>query len=154
MSSATRTARGFEVNGDWTSAGIAGVIAGVAFGLLIQHALGAMKAVGALVGVPGVVTGWIVHLALSIGFGLLFAGIVDFDPLERYAHRWTTGAVLGLVFGGLLWVVNLAFVWPIWLNAVGFPPGKTLPVPYLAVKPLVGHLVYGVILGAVYAFIR
>lgn len=154
MSSATQTARSVDFDVDWTSAGIAGVVAGIVFGLLIQYGLGAMKAVGALVGVPGIVSGWTVHLAFSIGFGVLFGAIVELNPIERYAHRWTTGGALGIVYGGLLWVVNLAFVWPIWLNAVGFPPGKTLPVPFLKAMPLVGHLVYGVILGALYPFIR
>lgn len=101
---------------DWTSAsiaGIAGIVAGVAFGLLIQFAVGAMQAVGALVGAPNVAAGWILHVALSF-----------------------------------------AFIWPVWLNALGFPPGATLQVPHLQVEPFVGQLVYGAILGAVYAVLE
>lgn len=154
MSSATQTSRAFGIDGDWTSAGLAGVVAGVAFGLLIQFVVGSMTTVGALFGMPGLVTGWIAHLAFSIGFGLVFAGVVELDPLERYAHRWTTGIGLGIIYGAGLWLVNLAFIWPVWLNAVGFPPGGTMPVPFLQPRPLVGHLVYGGILGAGYALLR
>lgn len=82
------------------------------------------------------------------------AGVVELDPLERYAHRWTTGIGLGIVYGAVLWLVNLAFIWPVWLNAVGFPPGGTMAVPFLQPRPLVGHLVYGGILGAGYALLR
>lgn len=99
MSSATQTSRAFGIDGDWTSAGLAGVVAGVAFGLLIQFVVGSMTTVGALFGMPGLVTGWIAHLAFSIGFGLVFAGVVELDPLERYAHRWTTGIGLGIIYG-------------------------------------------------------
>lgn len=154
MSSATETSRAYGFDGDWASAGVAGFVAGIVFGLLIQFVVGAMKAVGALVGMPGLVTGWIVHLALSIVFGLVFAAIVEWKPFQGYASRWTTGIGLGLVYGAILWVINLAFIWPIWLNMVGFPPGATLSVPYLQMKPLIGHLVYGVILGGGYPLLK
>lgn len=154
MSSATQTSRPYGIDGEWASAGIAGAVAGIVFGLLIQFVVGSMTTIGALFGSPGIVTGWIVHLAFSIAFALVFAAIVEWDPIEDYANRWTTGIGLGLVYGGVLWLVNLAFIWPIWLNAVGFPPGGTLPVPFLQIKPFIGHLVYGAILGAGYPLLR
>lgn len=154
MSSATRTSQRYGIGGDWLSAGFTGVIAGIVFGLLIQFGVGAMNVVGALFSTPGIVSGWIVHMGFSILFAVVFASILELDSLEKYRHRWTTGIGLGLAYGALLWAVNLAIIWPIWLQAVGFPPADAMTVPYLHVKPFVGHLVYGAILGGGYPLIR
>ena len=40
----------------------------------------------------------------------------------------------------------------IWLSAVGFPMAP--PLPNFNPMSLVGHVVYGVILGAVYPFVK
>lgn len=154
MSSAINTSRAYGIDGDWGSAGVAGVVAGIVFGLLIQFVVGSMAAVGALFGQPGILTGWVVHLTFSIAFGLLFAAVAEWQPIAGYATSATTGVGIGLAYGAVLWAINLAFIWPLWLNAVGFPPGTDLAVPFLAMKPLVGHLVYGAILGAAYPLIR
>ncbi|MFB6268202.1 MAG: hypothetical protein ABEI31_11125 [Halodesulfurarchaeum sp.] len=137
---------------NWQTGAIAGFIAGLPFGILIQFVVGAMGAVGALWGFPmNIAAGWVIHLLNSVIFGLVFAFLVSFDVFEPYRDSWLSAAGLGLVYGAVLWFVNIGFVWPIWLGAVGFPPGPAaLPVPYFAVKPLIGHLVYGVVLGALY----
>ena len=48
--------------------------------------------------------------------------------------------------------MNVGFIWPAWTSAVGV---GTLPIPFLldpsALQSLVGHLVWGGILGALYA---
>ncbi|MFB6082524.1 MAG: histidine kinase [Halanaeroarchaeum sp.] len=150
MATDSASATGTSTSIGWVDAGIAGIIAGVAFGFLIQYVVGAMQAVGALYTVPGIATGWVAHLVHSILFALVYAAIVRWEPLSGAERVWTTGIVVGAGYGLLLWVVNIWFVWPIWLNAVGFPPGSTFPVPYIAVKPLVGHLVYGIVLGGLY----
>lgn len=154
MSSATRTRRAFGIDGDWTSAAVAGVAGGLVFGLLLQFGVGAMETVGALFGVPGLITGWLVHLAFSIGFALVFAGVIELETFEPVRNNLVTATGLGVAYGALLWLVNLAFIWPIWLNAVGFPAADAITVPYLDASAFVGHLVYGAIVGGVYPRIR
>lgn len=136
----------------WIAGLVGGLLAGVVFGLLIQFMLGAMPAIGALYGAPGVVTGWIAHLFHSAVFGLTYAAIAEFDPFEGYADDWLSGAGLGVGYGVAVWAIFLVFVWPIWLDAVGFPMAPA--VPYLNPMPLVGHVVFGAILGGVYAIVR
>jgi hypothetical protein len=62
-----------------------------------------------------------------------------------------TGA--GLVYGAILWIVMVNIVMAIWLNVVGFPGGPVL-LGFTLPGSLPPHLVYGVVLGIVYLFIR
>jgi len=136
----------------WGAGGLAGLIAGIPFGLMIQFMVGAMGAVGALWGFPmNIGAGWVIHLINSIIFGLVFAWFLSTNALSRFRQSWLWSAGAGIVYGIVVWFIFIGFVWPIWLGAVGFPPGPmSLPAPYFAMKPLIGHLVYGVILGALY----
>jgi len=153
MASETGTATDVSTeNVPWVVGIEAGLVAGVVFGLLIQFVIGAMPAVGALYGAPGLLTGWIAHLFHSAVFGAVFAWLAGTDALAGYADGVARSAGLGLGYGFVLWLVFLVFVWPVWLGAVGFPLAP--PVPNLAVPPLVGHLVYGLVLGAVYPVLR
>jgi len=145
-----------ESDVNWAAGGLAGLIAGIPFGLLIQFVVGAMGAMGALWGFPmNIGAGWVIHLVNSIVFGLVFAWILSWSSLSRFRAQWLWGIAAGIVYAVVLWFIFIGFVWPTWLGAVGFPPGpNALPVPYFAMKPLVGHLVYGVVLGAFYPPLR
>lgn len=52
----------------------------------------------------------------------------------------------------LAWVLLAALLLPVWLSAVGFPTAP--PFPNVALPSLLWHLVYGVVLGAVFASVR
>lgn len=152
MSTELPTARDIDFQRDDVLGGVVGgLVGGIVFGLMIQFVMGVMPAIGALYGAPGLATGWVAHLFHSAVFGVVYALIADLDAVARYADSWTTGALTGVGYGALIWAVFLVFVWPIWLTAVGFPGAPS--VPYLAPKPLVGHLVYGVLLGVTYPLI-
>lgn len=130
---------------------LAGLVAGLAFGLLIQFRLQSMTAVGAMytLGEPSVTAGWVAHVVHSVVFGALFGLVVDREPLDRYVGTYTGGIGLAVGYAVVLWAVNIVFVWPLWLNNVGF--GAELPLPNVATMPLVGHVVYGTLLGLVVA---
>lgn len=139
----------------WTSetvtrAAIAGVAAGVVFGLLIQFRLERMTAIGAMytLGSPSLSVGWIAHIVHSALFGALFAIVTGYG-LSEYARRPTTAVPLAAAYGGALWAVNIVFIWPAWLNGVGL--SNAPPLPNVAPMPLVGHLVWGALLGLVFA---
>jgi len=121
----------------------AGLVGGAVFGLLIQFLLGRMVVVGALytLGDPSLTVGWIAHLTHSGLFGAVFALLSVSDRVGAALRTPRTAVPAGLAFGFVLWLVNIGFLWPLWLNSVGF--GAGLPVPYLPVRPLVGHLLYG-----------
>lgn len=110
-------------------------------------------AIPALYGATGLVAGWIAHLFHSVVFGLIFAAAVgSIGSLDAYADRVSTGAGLGIVYGVIVWVVAAAIVMPIWLSAVGFPGAP--PLPNFNPTSLVGHVVYGVVLGALFPLLR
>ena len=129
---------------------VGGLVAGLAMGALVQVVLGQMTAIGALytLGDPNLTVGWVAHLFHSVLFGAVFALARGPELAERFVDGYPAGLVSGLAFGTALWAVNIVFVWPIWQNSVGLGVAAP-PVPNLAVQPLVGHLVYGALLGLV-----
>lgn len=134
--------------------GVAGLVAGVVFGAMLQMMMTPVIAVAipALYGLSGLAAGWVIHLVHSVVFGLVFAVIVSTTSLRRFAEKWSTGAVLGLAYGVLVWIVAAAIVMPLWLGVVGFP--EVPPLPNLNPQSLVGHLVYGLLLGVGYALVQ
>jgi uncharacterized membrane protein YagU involved in acid resistance len=117
-------------------------------GLIMHFVMGAMPLVGALYGQPTVLVGWIAHLFHSVVFALVFAAVVARTSLREYGLLGMIG--LGAVYGIVLEVVAAGFVLPIWANTVGAGP---LPVPFLIPIGFVTHLVYGVLLGAVFGYV-
>ncbi len=132
----------------WTSAALGGLAGGLVFGLLLQS-LGMMPVIGSLYGVESVAVGWVAHLLHSLVFALVFAAAVvrtdyrDAGPAPM--------AALGAGYGVVLWLVAAAIAMPLWMSAVGLAAPA---IPNLDVNSLVGHLVYGALLGAVFAFAR
>lgn len=130
----------------YAHAALAGLAGGLAFGLVIDLAMGEMAAIGALVGAPG--AGWLVHLAFSATFGVAFAALLRFSGLHIPTtmpptdRSWPVLAA-GLAWGAGLWLVAAGVVMPVWQQQMGLAsPG----VPNLAVLSLAGHLVYGIVL--------
>ncbi|WP_266078997.1 hypothetical protein [Haladaptatus caseinilyticus] len=135
------------INRTWSSSIVGGLAGGIVFGVLMQS-MGMLPVVASLYGLDGVVMGWVAHLFHSIVFGLVFGGIMTMTGLRRYATKIVPTAGLGAAYGALLWFIAAGIVMPLWLGAVGM---EMPPVPNLDPMSLVGHLAYGVVLGAVFA---
>lgn len=120
--------------------GVAGGLAGgVVFGLMMQL-MGMMGMVGMLAGTESLAVAWVVHLAISAAIGAGF-GLV----LAPRVTGLATGLGLGAAYGLLWWVLGPLLLMP---AAMGMP---VLTVDATAVQSLVGHLVFGLVLGAVVA---
>ena len=89
--------------------------------------------------------GLFVHISHGAVLGVVFAGIVGAVGAD------STGKLLGLgaLWGVVTWAVLAALVMPVWLGAVGSPASP--PLPNFAPPSLLWHVVYGVVLGGVYA---
>lgn len=136
------------------NAAVSGVAAGVVFGLLIQVGLGRMSTIGALVtfGEESLAIGWAAHLVNSLVFALVYALGTRARSVRPHANAPVTGAATGAAYGFALWFVNIGFVWPVWLNTVGVGGP---PVPNLgAVGPLAGHLLWGGLMGVLFAVLQ
>lgn len=150
------TATGIETaeTNPWIAGGIGGLVGAVVFGGMIQATMPPIitHAIPALWGLSGLAAGWAVHLVDGVVFGLAFAVVVENTLLRRYAGELRSGWLVGAAWGVVLWALAAGVVMPIWLSAVGFPAAPALPNRNPATLP--GHVVYGLLLGLVYAFVR
>lgn len=163
--SSTLATVGFTGRLGWAVGGIlGGAVGAVAFGLLVWVVDPAVleSAIPAIYGLePAGVTGWAIHIGHGVGLGLIFGLVatrrpvlsmltedVETDALAR------TGIVsrivgLGFVFGLAVWAVLPLIVLPVWVEVAGM--GGEGEFPVVAVESLLGHLVFGVVLGIVFA---
>lgn len=148
----TATSSGFT---DWQ----AGVVGGLAGGVIMGAIISMMSpktivvTISALYGLalpPNGIAGWIAHLFHSAIFGVVFAAIASEAGFGGSVGRST---VAGLVYGTVLWIVMVNIIMAIWLNVVGFSSGPAL-LEFTLPGNLPPHLVYGMVLGIVYPFIR
>lgn len=155
MATETSQTRKFELGtqtGHWVAGGLAGFLAGGLFGGAVMNPAEMMPLVATLYGLEGtvaggVVAGWIVHLFHSIVFGLVFVGLAAYSPLGTAATRPSGGAVLGLLYGIVIWAIAAVIIMPAWVGAV---TPMSPPVPNFNWVSFVGHAVYGIALGTLY----
>jgi uncharacterized membrane protein YagU involved in acid resistance len=126
---------------------VAGTVGGVAGGVLFGAMMGMMgmlPMVASLVGSDNAAVGFLVHMVISVVIGLFFA--IVFGGLARTIAG---GALWGLVNGVLWWLLGPIVVMPLMMG-MGLQFGAMFSGPLL--MSLLGHLVYGVAAGVVYAW--
>jgi uncharacterized membrane protein YagU involved in acid resistance len=120
--------------------GVAGGLAGgLVFGMMMQM-MGMMTMVAMLVGSSSAVVGWLVHLAISVVIGVGFSLV-----LGRGASTAARGLVAGAGYGMVWWVLGPLLLMP---ARLGMPLFR---IDAMAGKSLMGHLIFGMILGLVAA---
>lgn len=138
---------------------VAGLIAGLFFGLLMQMMsaptpeggqMPMMAMVAKVVGSTSLWVGWIYHLFNSAVIGGIFGWL--------FGTRATTvggGLGWGGAYGIGWWVLGGQILMPI---ALGMAPFASIMMPSMrmvAIGSLIGHLIYGLILGGLFpAFAR
>lgn len=135
----------------WSSGLVAGLGAGLVFGVMLHvmtlqapdgRPVTLMRMIAALVGAERLVVGWAVHLGLSALWGVLFGGLVG--------GRWSSGTTLALgwLYGLFWWAFGGMIVMPLRLGLEPFAFLKSLETVPLALGSLVGHVLWGALLGA------
>lgn len=126
------TARNTRSIGHQVSAGIVG---GLVFGALMAM-MDMLPMIASLVGSTSAGVGFGVHLVISVltGLGLM---VLLGHTLSSYGR----GAIGGLLYGALWWVLGPLLIMPLMMGM----PVFTLDAP--ALWSLMGHLIYGLILG-------
>ncbi|MGV8896311.1 MAG: hypothetical protein ACOH10_04010 [Rhodoglobus sp.] len=117
---------------------VGGVAGGIAFGILMAM-MGMLPMIAAMVGSTSAVVGFIVHIGMSIMIGLGLTVLFGNLLLTSYPR----GIVVGLGYGAVWWVLGPLMVMPMMFGM----PLFTIDTP--ALFSLMGHLIYGAILGAV-----
>src|ERR671923_807793 len=137
---------------------IAGLIAGVVFGLMMQLMMAptpeggrmpVLAMVGQIVGSPTIGMGWLYHLFNSAVIGAIFGWL-----LGGRAHSYGAGIGWGAAYGFAWWILGGLVLMPVLLGMPAFAPLMMPEMRMVAVGSLIGHLVYGVILGAAFVWLR
>lgn len=137
------------------SGAVAGILAGILFGIMMQMMtaptpegmrMPMMAMVAMVVGSTSIVAGWVYHLFNSAVIGGLF-GLL----LGRRVGSVGDGLGWGAAWGIVWWVLGGLILMPLLLGMPAFAPLAMAPMRMVAVGSLVGHLVYGLVLGAAYA---
>lgn len=136
----------------WRGGVIAGLGAGLVMAALMAFQMPGMfeTTIPALYGMEGEFIGLFAHLSHSAVFGVLFAAIVVFGGLRRFASEPVPAVALGLAFGLALWIVGAGLVLPVWLDAVG---AASVPgILELDMMSGLAHVIFGIVLGAAFAY--
>jgi hypothetical protein len=128
----------------------AGVVAGIPLGIIMQvrdadptmmPGITMMDLVGDLVSDPSAGLGWLIHLFNSALFGAIFVLL-----FSRWLSQRGPAMVLGLLYGVAWWVVGALWIMPAWLGM----DDMVFEVGDNQWWSLVGHLIYGLLLAALY----
>lgn len=119
----------------------AGIVGGIVFGMMMQMAMPKMLGmIGSLLGVSSL--GWLVHLLFSALIGAGFGA-----TLARFVAGWGTALGYGLGYGFVWWILGPLLTMPVWM---GMGPQFGMAFSGDMLMSLVGHLIYGLITGAVF----
>ena len=125
----------------WTRA-LAGVVGGFAGGLvfgMLMAVMGMLPMVAMLVGSESAWIGFGIHMTISIAIGLGLTVLFGNVLLTSYLR----GLLVGMVYGAIWWVLGPLLIMPL---MVGMP---VFTVDTTALFSLMGHIVYGGVLGVV-----
>jgi uncharacterized membrane protein YagU involved in acid resistance len=137
---------------------IAGVVGGIVFGVTMSMmkaptpdggSMPMMAMVAMVVRSQSITVGWIYHLFNSAVIGGLFALV-----LGSRVHSTASGIGWGAAWGVVWWVLGALVMMPVLLGMEPFAALKMPAMRPVAMGSLVGHLVFGVITGIVYARLR
>jgi uncharacterized membrane protein YagU involved in acid resistance len=127
-----------------------GAYGGVAGGLIFGGMMGMMgmlPMIGQMVGQPSALVGFAVHMVNSVIIGIGFSLV-----LGRLAKDLANGLTSGLAYGAVWWVLGPLTLMPLFMGmGLGVNWNATAAVAML--PSLVGHLIYGGILGFIYAWL-
>jgi uncharacterized membrane protein YagU involved in acid resistance len=141
------------------TAGIgAGLVAGIVFGMMMQMmsaptpnggAMPMMAMVAMVVRSDSVLVGWIYHLFNSAVIGAIFGWITG-----CWLHNVTAGLAGGAAYGFVWWILGALILMPVFLGMPPLAPLMMEPMWPVAMGSLMGHMIYGVILGGVFVMLR
>lgn len=124
-----------------------GLAGGVVFGAMMGM-MGMLPMIGKMVGSPHALVGFLVHMVNSAIIGAGFAVVFG-----RVADGVGAGLFSGLLYGSVWWFLGPLTLMPLFLGmGLGVNWNATAAVAML--PSLAGHLMYGAILGTVFAWSR
>ena len=137
---------------------LAGLVAGVVFGVMMTvmtaptpdgGRMPMMAMVAQVVQSDSLAVGWVYHLFNSAVIGALF-GLV----LGRGGLGYGGALAKGIGYGIFWWILGGQILMPLFLGMAPFAALQMAPMRPVAMMSLLGHVIFGGILGLVYAGLR
>ena len=120
---------------------------GLIFGAMMGM-MGMLPMIGSMIGQPTAAAGLAVHMVNSVIIGVGFAMV-----LGRFVSGIRSGVGLGLAYGGAWWILGPLTLMPLFMG-MGFGVNWNAAAAVAMLPSLVGHLMFGGVLGLVYAWLR
>ena len=121
-----------------------GLAGGVVFGAMMAM-MGMLPMIGNMVGVPSAWVGFVVHLVISATIGGSFALLLNASGLRG-------GVGSGLAYGVTWWMLGPLTLMPFFMG-MGLGVNWNIASVSAAIPSLVGHLIFGAILGFTYQWL-
>jgi hypothetical protein len=138
---------------------IGGLIAGVVFGVMMQvmtaptpdgAKVPMMAMVAQVVGSSSLGVGWLYHLFNSAVIGAIFGWLLGSGADDRIGRA----TLLGGGYGVLWWILGGLILMPLALGMPALAPLLMEPMRPVALGSLIGHVIYGVVLGTSFVWLR
>ncbi len=136
---------------------VAGLIGGLVFGIMMQMMtaptpdggqIPMMVMVAMVVGSQSLVVGWLYHLFNSAVIGAIFGWL-----LGSRIHGYGSGLAWGAAYGVVWWILGALILMPVLLGMSPFAPLLMPPMQPVAIGSLIGHIIYGLILGGAFVWL-
>lgn len=134
---------------------VAGLAGGVVFGIMMTMMtaptpeggeMPMMAMIADVVRSDSLVVGWLYHLTNSAIIGAIFGWVLGDGGMD-----YGGGAIKGVLYGAIWWILGAQILMPLFLGMPLFASLRMPPMRMVAVGSLIGHVIYGVILGLVFA---
>lgn len=123
---------------------IGGLAGGLVFGVMMGMQ-GMLPMVGMLIGQQNAFVGFIVHMAISAFIGVTFGLLLD-----RFTGSLGGALVSAALYGVVWWVLGALILMPAMLGMTDM----VLQVGQMQWMSLMGHVVFGLVMGVVYVYAR
>lgn len=123
---------------------IGGLVGGVVFGVMMGM-MRMLPMVAKLFGSESAAVGFVVHLVFSSIIGVIFVTVLPYAGVAvADLSQWVPALGYGLVYGFTWWILGGLIIMPVWL---GMSPQLSGEGIKKGLPSLLGHLVYGALLG-------
>ena len=122
-----------------------GLAGGVVFGAMMAM-MGMLPMIGNMVGIPSAWVGLFVHLGISATIGGSFAVLLDAGGLRG-------GVASGAAYGFVWWILGPLTLMPFFMG-MGLGVNWNLAAMGQAMPSLVGHLIFGAVLGVTHRWLQ
>jgi hypothetical protein len=137
---------------------VAGLVGGIVFGMMMQMMsaptpqggeMPMMAMVAMVLGSMSVFVGWLYHLFNSAVIGAIFGWLFG-----GRSQSLVAGLGWGAVYGFVWWIAGALILMPVFLGMPSFAPLLMEPMRPVAMGSLVGHFIYGIILGGGFVMLK